>query len=298
MKSKTRARPVLHHRQLKAEGLSIHIVEGGAAEKPAVLFLHGWPQSCAAFAPIMLQLSKETHVVAMDLPGIGGSKTPPPSNDKRTLAKYVHAVVGQLDLEAITLVGHDIGGQIAYALLRAYPTELRRVMLMNIVIPGVEPWSEIKRNPYIWHFGFHAIPGLPEKLVAGKQAIYFDYFYDRISARPGAIGREARKTYVQAYSRPEALHTGFEWYRAFPQDEQDNLRVKDQVVNTPVLYLRGEKDPGLDLERYVNGLRDAGLRDVKGQVILTSGHFTADEQPRQLLTVLRDFMRLAGSNLE
>jgi pimeloyl-ACP methyl ester carboxylesterase len=298
MKREASARSPLHHHQLKVDGLSIHVVEGGAATKPAVLFLHGWPQSWAAFEPVMIPLSKEARVVAVDLPGVGESKTPPPSNTKRILAKYVRAVVRQLQLQALTLVGHDIGGQIAYAFLRAYPVELDRVVLMNIAIPGVEPWSEVVRNPYIWHFGFHAVPGLPEALVAGKQATYFRYFYDRIAAKPGAIAGKAQKTYVQAYSRPQALHTGFEWYRAFAQDEKDNLRLKDEVVNTPVLYLRGEKDPGLDLERYVRGLRDAGLRDVGGQVIPKSGHFIADEQPRQLLTALRRFMGLTSSHHE
>jgi pimeloyl-ACP methyl ester carboxylesterase len=293
-KAGAKASSPLQHRQLRIEGLSIHVVDGGAADKPAVVFLHGWPQSWAAFEPVMLRLSREARVVAIDLPGIGESTTPPPSNDKRTLAKYVRALLRRLDLHQTTLVGHDIGGQIAYAFLRAYPTELHRVVLMNIAIPGVEPWSEIERNPYIWHFRFHAVPGLPERLVAGREAPYFDYFFDRISAKPGAIARTARKTYVQAYARRAALHAGFEWYRAFPQDRKDNLAAEKTTVNTPVLYLRGEKDSGLDLDRYVNGLRDAGLRDVKGGVVAKSGHFVADEQPNQLLNVLRQFLGLAA----
>lgn len=283
----------LHHHLVEIEGLSIHVVEGGTAQKPGVLFLHGWPQSWAAFESVMIPLSRDARVVAVDLPGIGGSRIPPPFNTKRELAKYICAVVRKLDLQAVTLVGHDIGGQIAYAFLRMYPSELDRVVLMNIAIPGVDPWSEVVRNPYIWHFAFHAVPGLPEALVTGKEATYFRYFYDRISAKPGAIDGKAQRIYAEAYSRPEALHTGFEWYRAFPQDEQDNLRAKDNVVHTPVLYLRGEKDPGLSLERYVSGLRGAGLREVSGQVVPNSGHFVADEQPGHLLTALRGFMRLA-----
>lgn len=293
MKRKTSAKSSLRHHQLKIEGLSIHVVEGGTPDKPTVLFLHGWPQSWSAFETVMVPLSQEAHVVAMDLPGIGESKTPPPANTKRVLAKYVRAVIKQLNLPAVTLVGHDIGGQIAYAFLRAYPTELERAVLMNIAIPGVEPWSEVVHNPYIWHFGFHAVPDLPEKLVTGKQAIYFRYFYDRISAKPGAIDKRAQRIYVEAYSPPQALHTSFEWYRAFPQDEKDNLHLKDQETTTPVLYLRGEKDPGLELERYVRGLREAGVRDVRGQTIPRSGHFVLDEQPGQFLTVLRSWIGLA-----
>jgi pimeloyl-ACP methyl ester carboxylesterase len=294
MKHRARPRSPLHHRQVNIDGLTIHVVEAGTAVKPTVLFLHGWPQSWAAFERIMIPLSKSARVVAVDLPGIGESKTAPSSNTKRRLAKYIRALVRELELDAVTLVGHDIGGQIAYAFLRMYPAALDRVVLMNIAIPGVEPWSEVVRNRYIWHFGFHAVPDLPEALVMGKEATYFRYFYDRLSAKPGGIDAKAQRAYVKAYSRPEALHTGFEWYRAFPQDEKDNLRTKDDVVHTPVLYLRGEKDSGLPIEQYVLGLRGAGLRNVSGQVIPNSGHFVADEQPKQLLSALRGFMGLAG----
>jgi pimeloyl-ACP methyl ester carboxylesterase len=279
----------LRHRQLRVAGLSIHVVEGGTGHKPAVLFLHGWPQSSAAFESVMKLLCRDLRVVAIDLPGIGGSKTPAPLNTKRALADYVRDVVRALDLHPLTLVGHDMGGQVAYAYLRLYPDDVERVVIMNIAIPGVEPWSEVIRNPNIWHFGFHAVPGLPEKLVTGKESAYFRFFFDRIAARPGAIDAGAQKEYVRAYSRPSALHVGFEWYRAFKQDLRDNKRFR-MAVTRPVLYLRGAKDPGLELDRYVQGLSEAGLRDVTGCVIANSGHFVADEQPRRLAMVLREFI--------
>jgi len=188
------------------------------------------------------------------------------------------------------LVGHDIGGQVAYAYLRAHPHELQRAVLMNIAIPGVEPWSALKKNPGIWHFAFHAIPHLPELLVADRQAPYFDYFYDTIAASPDAVDEKARRTYADAYARSEALHTGFEWYRAFAQDEKDNLEVRNELVRIPVLYLRGEKDPGLGLDAYVDGLRGSGLCNVSGRVIPNSGHFAPDEQPEHVAATLREFV--------
>jgi pimeloyl-ACP methyl ester carboxylesterase len=281
----------LRHRQVDVEGLGIHVVEGGAADKPAVVFLHGWPQCWAAFERVMILLAPDARAVAIDLPGIGGSTTPPPANDKRTLAKYVRGAIRSLGLRDVTLVGHDAGGQIAYAYLQAYPDELGRAVLMNIVIPGVDPWSEVERNPHIWHFRFHAIPDLPEQLVAGREAAYFDYFFDTIAAKPGAVPAEARARYVEAYSRPDALRTGFEWYRAFAKDEKDNARR--QLVSTPVLYLRGEKEQaGIDLARYVDGLREAGLQKVGGALIADSGHFAPDEQPQAVAALLRKFLGL------
>jgi pimeloyl-ACP methyl ester carboxylesterase len=284
----------LRHRQIEAEHSSIHVVEGGSPEQPAILFVHGWPESSAAFERAMLLLSDKAHVVAMDLPGIGGSTTPPPSGDKRLLARHVRAVIGALGLEHVSLVGHDVGGMIVYAFLHAFPSELRRAVIMNVAVPGVEPWSEVKRNPFIWHFAFHAVPELPEKLVTGRQAAYFAYFYDRLSARPGAVNEGARERYVEAYCRPEALRAGFDWYRAFPQDEKNNIAVERQPVDTPVLYLRGDKDPGLGLDRYLEGLRHGGLRNVQGGTIANSGHFAPDEQPEEVARALREFLELGG----
>jgi pimeloyl-ACP methyl ester carboxylesterase len=279
----------LRHRDVEAEGIPVHVVEGGTSGGPALLFLHGWPESWAAFERVMLALSREAHVVAMDLPGIGGSRIPPPANDKRTLAACVRGVIGALGLRDVTLVGHDVGGMIVYAYLHAYRDELRRAVIMNVAIPGVEPWDEVRRNPRIWHFAFHAVPELPERLVSGREAAYFDFFFDAIAARPGAVGQPARQLSVEAYSTPEALRTGFEWYRALPQDEKDNRAVRGNAVSTPVLVLRGEREPG-DLESYVGGLRASGLRDVRGHPIPDSGHFAPDEQPAEVVAALRAFM--------
>jgi pimeloyl-ACP methyl ester carboxylesterase len=203
---------------------------------------------------MMISLSRNCHVVAIDLP--------------------------------------DVGGQIVYAYLRAYPADLRRAVLMNIAIPAVDPWNDVKRNPLIWHFAFHAVPKLPEQLVAGRQALYFDYFYDVLSATPKGVSRAARERYAEAYARADELRTGFEWYRAFPQDEKDNAAVHGAAVHTPVLYLRGAKDPGFGLNRYLDGLRSAGLRTVRGSVIPNSGHFAADEQPEAVVAAVREFAEL------
>lgn len=237
----------------------------------------------------MEALSPDLRVAALDLPGIGQSVTPPASNDKLNLARYVRGAIQVLGLRDVTLVGHDIGGQIVYAYLHGYPHELRRAVIMNVAVPGVDPWSEVLRNPYIWHFAFHAIPDLPELLIRGHEAEYFAYFFDTIAAHQGAVGPESRRIYTEAYSRPDALRTGFDWYRGFRQDQEDNSRVRDHQVRTPVLYLRGEAERGIELERYVSGLRENGLTAVEGATIPGSGHFAPDEQPEEVASRLRAF---------
>jgi pimeloyl-ACP methyl ester carboxylesterase len=280
----------LRTRNVQVDGIAINLIEGGDPDRPAVLLLHGWPESKITWRQVMLRLMPEMHVIAIDLPGIGESLQRPRGCDKRTLAAYIRGVIRALGLTGVTLAGHDAGGQIVYAYLHAYPGELKRAVIMNVVVPGIDPWPEVRRNPYIWHFSFHAIPDLPEALVSGKQAVYFDYFFNALLASQDAIDRKTRDAYAQAYSRPDALRTGFDWYRAFPQDERDNLATLGEPVDTPVLYLRGEREGGV-LDRYLEGFRNGGLRNIRGQLIPGSGHFSAEEQPDAVATAIREFVR-------
>jgi pimeloyl-ACP methyl ester carboxylesterase len=283
---------MLEHRNLNIDGNVVHAVEGGPTEAPTILFLHGWPQCWAEFERVMELLAPDAHVVAIDLPGIGGSTTPPRANDKRTLAGYVQRVITVLGLRDVTLVGHDAGGMIVYAHLHAYPGTLARAAILNVVIPGIEPWSQIYGNPVVWHFRFHAVPDLPELMVQGRELAYFNYFFNAIAASPTAVPAAARATYAAAYQRLDALRTGFDWYRSFERDAKDNLASRGQRLTTPVLYLRGDREIG-DIATYVRELRNAGL-DAHGELIHGSGHFLPDEQPGALAAALRRFVGLPG----
>ncbi|MDF2682202.1 MAG: alpha/beta hydrolase [Brevibacillus sp.] len=279
---------LFRHRFVDVDGVSIYVVDAGDEHKPAILFLHGWPQNWTEFEKVMLPLCEDYHVMAIDLPGIGKSSTPLKVNDKRTIAKYVRALIKEFHLLKPTLVGHDVGGQIVYAYLHAFPGELARAVIMNVAIPGIDPWQEVKKNPYIWHFAFHSIPDLPETLLVGHLPEYFTYFFDAIAAKPGSVSESAREKYVEAYSRLESLKTGLEWYRSFPQDEKDNTSVKEPV-HTPVLYVRGDHE-FVSIDTYLKGFREAGLLNVSGRVISNSGHWAPEEQPEEVVSALRDFM--------
>jgi pimeloyl-ACP methyl ester carboxylesterase len=159
------------HRQVAVGASSLHVVEGGDPEAAPFLFLHGWPESWRTWEPVMEMASRTALSVAIDLPGVGESTGDPTDGSKRQLAETVHQLVAALGLRDLTLVGHDAGGMVAYAYLRAF-RDLRRAVIMDTVIPGVNPWDEVLRNPYLWHFAMHQIPELPERLVQGHQREY------------------------------------------------------------------------------------------------------------------------------
>ncbi|MFI5935584.1 alpha/beta hydrolase [Actinoplanes sp. NPDC051494] len=159
----------------------------------------------------------------------------------------------------------------------AEPGPFRRVVIMDTVVPGLEPWDEVVARPYVWHFAFHAIPGLPETMVAGRERPYFDYFFDVLSPDPARIPEEARAAAVAAYQRPESLAAGFSWYQKLSEDAAA-ATTSGQRIDTPLRYLRGGNDDG-ELTPYLEGFRRAGVADVQGALIPGAGHFSPEEDP-------------------
>ena len=271
--------------------LALHVVESGPPDGRPFLFLHGWPESWRTWLGVMDAADAErpdARIIAIDLPGIGESAGAVGSGSKLRLAETVHALVRHLDLTGVTLVGHDAGGMAAYAYLRRF-CDAERVVIMNTVIPGVDPWNEVLRNPYIWHFGLHAVPELPETLVQGRQAQYFDYFYEVLSADPSRISAASRAAHAAAYGGDAALTAGFDLYRAFPQDALDNAALAEAgPVDIPLLYVRGDREHG-DIDAYARGFRDAGVKNLTTATVSDAGHFAQEEQPANVWRTIDDF---------
>ena len=170
---------------------------------------------------------------------------------------------------------------IAYSYLRRYQ-DAAAVVIVDVVIPGLDPWEEVIANPYLWHFAFHTIPALPELLVQGRQGPYFDYFFDVLAADPARITPQARAAYARAYASDAALAAGFGFYRTFAQDAADNCAATGEITGTPVLYLRGAAGRG-NIDSYARGLRAAGIARWPPRLFLAdAGHFVAEEQPAPL----------------
>lgn len=280
----------IRHAHLPVGDLSLHVAEAGDPQSPPYLFLHGWPESWRTWEGVMTAGSPEARVIAVDLPGIGESAGAVTGGSKLQLAEAVHGLVRRLELADLTLVGHDAGGMVAYAYLRQYG-DLARAVIMNTVVPGVDPWAQVLANPYIWHFGFHAVPRLPETLVQGRQAEYFAYFYNALSVDPARITARTRAAHAAAYGSDAALTAGFDLYRAFPQDARDNAALADGApVDTPLLYLRGEGEGG-DLTGYAKGFGDAGITDLTTALVPDAGHFAQEEAPADVWKIIHDFGR-------
>jgi pimeloyl-ACP methyl ester carboxylesterase len=272
-------------RTFDSDGLSIAVRSAGKPDRPAFVLLHGWPQCASTFDRVLELLGDEFFAAAPDLPGVGGSHGVPASGEKAAIAPHIQRLIDALGTRDVVLAGQDVGGMVAFACFRAFGARLKGGVILNTVIPGIDPWDSLLSDPRIWHFAFHAIPELPETVVTGHERPYFDYFFNMLTRSPERLDDPARERYTDAYRRPEALKAGFDWYRGMPADAKRNAVPGPLAM--PLLYMRGDQDP-TGIEAYLAGFRKNGVTGLTGKVI-PGGHFSGDEAPEALAEALREF---------
>ncbi len=148
-------------------------------------------------------------------------------------------------------------------------------------IPGLPGWEQLRP----WHYEFHAVPDLPEALVAGKERTYLTYFYKRSSYKPEAFPQAEIDEFVKAYTAPGALYAGFEYYRAIPEVERQNQIYARTKLQMPVLYVGGANGVGIATLRQLQTVSD----NIRGHVIEQGGHWLPIECPDRLASDLIDF---------
>ncbi len=267
-------------------GTTLHYVAGG--QGPALILIHGFPENWSAYAEIMPRLASRFHVVAVDLRGIGGSTPAESGYDAATMAEDVHQLAQTLELDRPYVVGHDIGGGVAYALARLHPDAIRGAMILDVPIAGVDPWDEVKVDPALWHFGFHAAPGLAEELLAGREAIYFDYFLRAAVADPTSISDADIERYARAYSGSGQLAAAMGMYRASTEDERFGTEQRGPL-DVPITLVAGEMSFGPLLPAIAKGLEDAGARSVAVEQVADSGHYVVDEKPAEVAALIERY---------
>jgi pimeloyl-ACP methyl ester carboxylesterase len=267
-------------------GTTLHYVRGGTG--PAIILLHGFPQDWYEFHQIMPRLATTFMVIAADLRGIGGSKATPGGYEAANLAEDIHQLAQQLKLERVYLVGHDLGGIVAYAFARLYPGETRGVMILDVPLPGLEPWEEVKADPLLWHINFHQTPDLPEQLIAGRQEVYFRHFWSLGTVNGDGISDDDAAHYASAYAAPEQLRAGFEMYRALPANEQFNAAQRS-AIEVPLVLAGGDQGFGPLLPDIAEALQTHGGTDVTVELIENSGHYVADEQPEAVAALIERY---------
>jgi haloacetate dehalogenase len=266
---------------------------------PALLLLHGYPQTHVEWHRIAPQLAEKFTVVLMDLRGYGWSSIPPSEAgalySKRSMARDAVTVMEQLGYVSFGLIGHDRGARVGYRLALDHPERLTKLALLDIV-PTAEMWQRLdaKSAMKVYHWLFLAQPApLPEKLIGPAAIFYLENTLSSWSATGDlkAFDPRALAHYRAAFNEPSRIHAYCEDYRAGAtldraNDEAD--RAAGRKIEIPLCVLWGAQGIPAGSVSPLEIWRQ-WASDVRGQAI-DCGHFLPEEHPRDTLKALLDFL--------
>ncbi|PWN87669.1 alpha/beta-hydrolase [Acaromyces ingoldii] len=298
----------IHHRNAwidvgDDEGpLRLHYVEAVASDnarkdKPVVLLIHGFPQTSHQYRHVMAPLASHGfHVLAPDYRGAGKSSRPRGGYDKATMAEDLFKLVQHLHVPLpIHVVGHDLGGMVAHAFATSFPQATASIAWGECPLPGSSHYEACRFSVAKFHFLFHCVPdGLPEALVAGREGLYMQQFFDRLTVRTENLSPDTIRHYVEAYSRPGAMRAGMDTYRAFEADARRNIEVRQAQgsCTVPSLLISGA------LSSHASEAAAMGAEfytSPKTALVEGSGHYLAEENPADFVAKLVAFFKSVPS---
>lgn len=280
----------------------IFLRQGGKG--PALLLLHGFPESHVMWHQVAPKLAERFTLVVPDLPGYGWSAAPEADTDlfpytKRAMAAAMVEVMEHLGFSHFNVMGHDRGARVAYRLGLDNPGRLDRLVLLDIA-PTYVMWHKMDRarTLQVYHWSFLAQPHpLPEKLIGAHPAFYLEWTMASWTAAKDLTPFDARALayYRAAFSSPDRIAAMCADYRAgatfdLAHDEADI--AAGRTLSCPVFLAWGE-----------NGIPSRGVSpleawralapDVTGAAV-PGGHFVCEEAPGPTLDKVLPFLLAAA----
>lgn len=276
-------------------GVRLHLTEFGLQDAEPILLLHGWPQTSHVWRHVAPLLAKAGYrAIAVDLRGSGHSSKPPDGYDKKTVARDLLELLDSLAIPSCWVVGHDMGGQVAYPFVAQWPERAKGLVFIEAGLPGFGQENAMNvAQGGSWHFGFNAAGDIAEALVAGREQMFIRHMLhrDKVGLWDRAAITEADiAIYAAAASAPGGLRSMFAYYRTLlSHDLQDNLAFGARKLTLPVLAIGAE-----------HGYRGAALAtmqkvaiDPQGWIASNCGHYVPEERPTELSERLVSFFATA-----
>ncbi|WP_216901660.1 alpha/beta fold hydrolase [Nocardia alni] len=269
---------------VSVNGIRINVAVTGTG--PAVLLLHGFPHTWQLWQGVMNALAPSYRLIAPDLRGLGASERPAGGYDAENLAADAVALLDVLGERDAAVVGIDLGAAPAFLMAMRYPERVRRLVLMEAVLGRLPGAEDFLRDGPPWWFGFHAVPGLAESVLAGHESAYVDWFLTA-GTRGRGVPADLRTAFAAAYSSTDALRAAFAHYRAMPESAH---QIQESVAVTrlrmPALAL-GAHPVGDALARQLRSCAD----DLTDHVLPHCGHIIPVDGLPALLPLLEGFLK-------
>jgi haloacetate dehalogenase len=281
--------------RVKTREVTIHAVHGGHG--PAVLLLHGWPETHVAWHKIAPLLAKDFTVVAPDLRGYGDSERPDSdpqhvTYSKRKMAEDQVEVMRALGFQRFHVVGHDRGGRVAHRMALDHRDRVTKLVVVDIV-----PTLSVFRAPaervkdHYWHWFFLAAPGLPEILLDRKAGVIVAAL-EQLAQGPETFTAAALGEYLRCLDQPNAVHVSCEDYRASASvDLHDDTADAERrrTIACPMLSLvatEGNVIPAFDgRTEWQEWATSVERRVVPGR------HYLAEDNPTETHAAIRGFLQ-------
>jgi pimeloyl-ACP methyl ester carboxylesterase len=283
------------HRYVDIPGVRLHVAEAG--DGPPVLLLHGWPQHWWIWRKVIPALASERRVICPDLRGFGWSEAPAGRYEMSEFAADITALLDELGLDQVDLIGHDWGGYTGFLLCLDAPQRIRNYLALAVVHPWFEPPKvspqALKRTAYQF------ILAAP---VIGTSVLRFQPGFVKLALRRGAHpsmrwSEEELDCYARSFrSRDHALASSHV-YRSFLLRELPRLKkghYRSRRSPVPTRILTGEADPVVRMD--IMGGYEPYADDLSVEEVTGCGHFIAEEKPELVVERAKELFGPAGGS--
>jgi epoxide hydrolase 4 len=297
--------PELKDHYAEVNGVQLHYVSAGKG--PLIIFLHGFPEFWYEWKNQLAVFGQDHLAVAPDMRGYNLSAKPTEVDQYQVkyLIEDVRALAAHLGHKKFTLVAHDWGGAVAWALASAHPESIEKLVIVNAPHPGVfarllaEDPKQQQASQYMLMF---RSPQAEAALSANHYALLVNIVLGA-GLQNGVFNEEDKKAYIEAWSQPGALTGGLNYYRAAqigpPPASEGSAKTASSgnfgvdparlTVNVPTLVIWGEKDTAL-LTSNLDGL-DQFVPQLTIKRIPDGTHWVIHEKPDEVNGYIREFIR-------
>jgi pimeloyl-ACP methyl ester carboxylesterase len=270
------------HRYVDLPSARLHLAEAG--EGPPIVLLHGWPQHWWIWRKVIPDLARDHRLICPDLRGFGWSEAPRGRYEIAELATDIVALLDQMGLEQVDLIGHDWGGYVGFLLCLEQPRRIRNYLGLGIVHPWFEPPQPSPKA--LQRSAYQFLLATP---LLGESVLRFAPGFVKLALRRGAHpemrwSEEELACYADSFrSRDHALASSHV-YRSFLTRELPRLRkghYRSQRSPVPTRVLTGEADPVIRMD--IMGGYEPYADDFSVEEIPGCGHFIAEEKPELVI---------------